>query len=431
MLAAAALTMGVTSCNNDDVVDNAGQTDKGKPTYMELNVSFQVPGTYATADDNATNDESAVKTVSVFIFDKNSGILVSKGSLITSDFTQSASGQKDVYTATQKIATTTGTKSVYVGVNLPAAMDVALGATINDMKTAVMTTSATTVANISTGFTMFSASDVDATLVETTDAAYATNNTVTVQVERLSVKVAVKAAAGLSLATGGGVLSNLQFAIHQSNTKTYRYKYTDASVVKDPNWDAAVNYVAADYENFSDYVAINAASVSDNKDLVARYATENTSKLHLEKESTYASIKATFVPDAFMDGTGTSKGSNVGQAAKTFYMVTTNDGVKNYFDVSTEADAYMALPAVAAKSPVKSAAYTGGVCYYNLWLNPAGGYNAIRNAFYKATITQIIAPGNPSDLPKDPDQPIESPTDLTVKFEILPWNLVEWDAILK
>lgn len=424
MLAAAALLVGVTSCNNDDELSGV---QGGEPTFLKLNVSFQVPGTYATADDNATDAESAVKTVSVFIFEKASGLLVSKGSLATTDFTQSADGLKDVYTATAKIATTTGEKTIYVGVNLPASMDFDLGTSLGHMKTDVQTTSATLLTNTTNGFAMFSSTDVNATLVKTDHADYGTNNTVTVPVERMSVKVALQAAATLNLATGGGVLSNVEYAIKQSNKKTFRFKNVDGLATKDPNW---ATYATGDFESFTNYVAINASTITDNKNLVVKYALENTSERHLEKEVTYASVRASFVPNAFLDGTGVSKGSNVGQPAKTFWLVQTNDGVKNYFDVSTEADDYMTINDVAAKAPVK-VEYTNGRCYYNLFLNPNGGYNAIRNAFYKATITQIIAPGNPNVGPKNPEQPIEAPTDITVNFEIQPWVMAQWNAILQ
>ncbi len=423
MLAVAALMTGVTSCNNDDLVDN-GTPDGGKPTYLELNVSFANPGTYATADDNATVTESEVKTVSVFIFSNQQ--LVSKSSLTGADFTQSSNGQKDVYTASRKVATTTGVKSIYVGVNLPASFDLELGATLAQLKEGVVTASVVDITNATTGFSMFSSEEKTVTLVETTDPAYASTNKITAPVERLSTKVAVRAAAGLSLTTGGGTLSDLQFAIRQSNTKMFRYKYVDGINVKDPNWDT---YAATDFENFSDYVAINASTITDNKLLAVKYAAENTSKLHLEKETTYASIKATFVPGNFTDATGALVPYT--GTAKTFWMVSINGGVKNYFDAEATADAYMALPAIAAQSPVKSAAYTDGTCYYNLWLNPAGGYNAVRNSFYKATIMEVVAPGNPSPEPVEPEESIDKPTDILVEFEILPWNLVSWDAVLR
>ncbi|MDR2585667.1 MAG: Mfa1 family fimbria major subunit, partial [Prevotellaceae bacterium] len=430
MCVAALLLIGVTSCNKND---SNGQFEAGKPTYLELNVSFQVPQTYATADGNATDTESAVKSVQVYIFETSSALLVSKSDiLVATDFTQSANGKKDVYTATKKIETTTGEKSIYVAVNLPTSMDMALGTTIAQMKTAVMTTSATVLANATTGFSMFSTSDITANLVETDDPLFATKNTVTIPVERLTCKVAIQKGSSLILnQIGNGSLSNIQFALKQSNKKIFRFPYLDNGVVIDPNWET---FVGTDFEDLTtvaghEYVNISEASISDNRALTVRYALENTHKYHLQKEVTYASIKAFFVPEEFLDGNGQSKGSNVGNAPKDFWMVTTNDGTKNYFDMESEAYAYQLLPDVAAKSPVKSETYQNGVCYYNLFLNPAGGYNAIRNAFYKATITQIIAPGNPGSEPKDPEQPVEVDTDLNVKFEVIPWDLVEWSQI--
>ncbi len=420
MLAAAALMTGVTSCHNDN---DEGTSESGKPTFLELSVEFEAPRTYANADHNATAAESAVKTVSVFIF--SDGQLVSKGSLVGADFTQTADGLRDVYTATKKVPTTTGFKAIYVGVNLPASFELELGATLAQLKDGVVSASVTDITNASNGFTMFSAEEKTATLVETTNPAYSTNNKVKAPIERLSAKVAIIADASLSLTSGGGKLSNLQFAIQQSNKKMFRFQKMESGIVKDPNWDT---YAAADFENFSDYVGINASTITDTKLLAVKYTTENTSKQHLQKETTYASLKATFVPDNFTNATGALVPYS--GIAKTFWVVSTNDNVKNYFDAEATADAYMTLPAVAAKLPVKSAPYVDGACYYNLFLNPIGYYNSIRGSFYRANIKELTPPGNPDSGPVDPDQPVDVPTDILVEFEILPWNMVSWDVYL-
>jgi hypothetical protein len=416
-MAAVALMAGFSSCSNDEDVVGGGKVTPGEPTSMELRISFENPGTYGTADPNATADEAAVKTVSVFIFDYATNKLVSRGDLVAADFTQTASGSKDLYVASKKVTTTTGLKRIYVGVNLPAEFQMAIGQPFSKLTEAVNTT----VANLTSstnGFAMFSADERNTPLVAPTDASYQVANTVTVRVERLVAKVAVQASGTLSLASGGGVLSNLEFCIGQSNKKMYRFKFLDMSNVKDPNWDT---YEAADFETFSDYVAINSASVANNIDLTAKYATENTSKLALEKEVTYASVRARFVPGQYLDGTGAVKpGTPV--IGTTFWMVSLNDGTKNYFDVSSEADAYVLLH--AADGAVKSPEYTNGYCYFTLFLNPKGKYNVIRNSFFKATITKIVAPGNPTPDPLNPTDPVKIPTDMTCNLEVLPWTLI-------
>ena len=72
IMAVAALTLGLTSCSNDDEVTGGG-TDNGKETYMKVSINFPSannPRTRAVAtdDQNATDDEADVKTVDVYLY---------------------------------------------------------------------------------------------------------------------------------------------------------------------------------------------------------------------------------------------------------------------------------------------------------------------------------------------------------------------------
>ena len=70
IMAVAALTLGLTSCSNNDEV-TGGETDNGTETYMKVSINFpstNAPQTRATTEDvNATDAEAAVKGVDVYI----------------------------------------------------------------------------------------------------------------------------------------------------------------------------------------------------------------------------------------------------------------------------------------------------------------------------------------------------------------------------
>jgi len=91
----------------------------------------------------------------------------------------------------------------------------------------------------------------------------------------------------------------------------------------------------------------------------------------------------------------------------------------------------MALPGITGKVLRIRGPYTNGICYYNLFLNPDNSYSVIRNAFYKATVTDILALGNPDPYPQNPEEPIETATTISVDIQVEPWTMVEWETPLK
>ncbi len=416
VIAAASLLW--VSCNNENL-DQLAIADNAKATYVQVNVSYpQTTVTRAVNDPTATAYEVKLHTVDVFIFDAASNTLVKRQQLASSDFSTVSSGsaQNDLYAAITKIATTTGPKKIFVGLNLPASFPEV--SSVGELKANWGTGLNQLVTE--DGIAMFSAVETNKTLVETTDPTYADNNIFTIPVERMVAKVAVEDG-GISTTVIGGTVSDVQFAIHTSNKLLFPMKNAASGVVKDPNW-AMGSYLATMFENFSDYAPINLAGTSGINGakanlLTAKYAPENTSEAHLQKETTYASIRAKFVPNQFFNATGVSKGSNAGQPAKTFWIVTGADGTRGFYDVKTEAETY-----IANNGGTISAPYTDGYCYYQAYLNPKNGYNTIRNEFYHVVITKISGPGKPDPDPKDPELPVETPTDITVSVEIIAWT---------
>lgn len=424
----AVLAMTVSCDKNDD--PNA-KVDEGKPTYMQVSFSFPTaPARAATEDLNATYDEARLVTVDVFIYDTN-GVQEKRVRLAAATFTQDASGSGyDTYNATEKIATTTGTKKIFVGVNLPLALSNALdGVAMSRLTSEALDVMPADLTSTTGGFLMFS-KEVSTTLVaDDSDPA----NKVTVVVERLSAKITVQKSATM-IVTGDGVIQNLEFNIHNFNKKAYLVQRTD---LRDPNWamgsfDPSHFYQHPDTE----YKAVDESNVTDVLLLNSHYASENTSEWHLEMETTYASIRAQYIPKTYKEfpyiDSEDGYYRNVTNAdlttVKTFYVVPLAGGNKSFFFNKAVADDY-AIRYAGGVADVLT--YTDGYCYYNMFLNPRGQggtgvlpYDVLRNAYYKATISKIWGVGNPGPEPTDPTMPVEAPTNITVDIEVLHWNLI-------
>ncbi|NDV82362.1 Mfa1 family fimbria major subunit [Bacteroides sp. 51] len=413
IMAFAALTMGLTSCSNDDDVT----VDQGAETFMKLNIQFPKSlETRAAHDVNATDDEVKLSTINVFIFDPATSGLLSAVALGSSDFTyDNTSSDKYTKNASATIPTSTGAKKIYVGMNLPSSFPTI--STIGDLK-AAWTTTATDLVHATNGIAMFCTAEENPTLVEKTDAGYATANTVNFTMKRMVAKVAVTAGATLNLATtdNAGTIANVEFSIGQSNTKMFPYQLVESSVVKDPNWNT---YAAGDFESFTaagDYVAMNANGTAITS-LAVKYAAENTAQSLLQKEHTYVSIQCDFIPDYFCDAAGAPTANTAGTAVS-FWVVSLTNGSKYYFNNSADANTYAGTQTGSAVS----AEYVGGKCYYAIFLGENHGYNVERNDFYQCAITKIIAPGSAAPTVKDPDQPIAVPTEIEMVLTIEPWD---------
>lgn len=451
LIATLFLAAGLYSCsdeNNENV--NPGVDDKGEPTYLDLSFSFPKAGmpetrstrAATTGDDNASLVETALNTVDVYIFNSNTGLMVKYQELAASDFTQETSTlAEDVWKAKATIATTTGQKTVFVGINLPKTFAQGLNntslAAFNDKAHSLAMGELVTTG----GIAMFSSKGMTSELKPIGDAGYAANNTLKIPVKRLVAKITVEEAPTMTI-NGPGKIGNLTFAMNNVNKKFYLVPKADSS---DPNYQAN-SWLAVDFTNAvntpgagSDgYIAVNAANAPEVRDLKALYATENTSVNHWKEEITRATVRATFIPDKITqrNGTGFAQVTNTNATPVTFWTVLLQNGYKDYFLDESIATAYQA----ANPGSFKSAAYTDGYCYYDIFLNRDGNFNGVnvstkrwdvlRNDYYRCRITSILAPGRPSEEVVNPKTPPEIETDIHYQIDILFWNLVTDDYAL-
>ena len=427
-IAAIAAIMGFTACNKEHEVDNGLFKEEGKATAMKVSINFpRGAQARSTADPNGTDEESKISTVDVFIY-TGSGNFSSHAHLLASDFTQGAStGSADVYeyTASAKIPTSTGAKNVFVGINLPShVVDAVKGQSASALSSAVQTMSRSQLAS-NNNFVMFSTGPANSVFVEDdSDPA----NKVTVQCQRLVAKVTVETSPTMIQAGTPGIMGKLEFAINNFNTKLFLLQGA-ASAYKDPNW-LSNSYVSGHFSFAveADYapILIGAANPSPAiADYTPRYAAENTSEEKRLKEITRATIRTTFIPRYIT--VGTTGAFSVDDAhgvvtPQTFYAVTPAlmEGTSYFFNQSI-------ANAFAAEKGGSVVTYTGGYCYWDIFLNKnplnlVNRWDVLRNDFYKCNITRIVLPGRETPEIIDPELPPDVETNITTNIDILFWN---------
>lgn len=416
-----------------------GVAQQGKDAKITLKIK-QAKGltTYAPGDLNSTDAEATINRVDVFIFDDGAPY-----GLIHRYFDQPA----DIYNTPGDLSAglkpleledvKTGTKRIYVGINLTSAIidrlidnysyltdgiifNAGASAPYNTDKLlehliAVTATPGTNDANL----VMFNTSDFDnadplkRNIITITEAG---PNAITVDVSRMVAKVAVKADPALDLHVPGGTLSDLRFTAGQSNNRLH---LSPLRQFRDANWasfetfdfnQSGVDSVLQSYANGIINPANDDWADFDFEDEATPkvYLPENTSQTHKHNEVSFISLMATFTPtdDGEPLGFGTTPTVTGTFPAGTFYAVFTNDpgsilspvpGIAvHYFPVEGDADAY-----ALAHDGIKLT-YTNGRCYYRIYLNSAGNgtttgnpYDVLRNVFYKVNITRINTIGTP------------------------------------
>jgi hypothetical protein len=406
LMACTVLLAGLTSCNKEE--QTAGS---GEKTTMKLNLSF-VQGATRAEDANASAEESAVKTVDVYIFDATSKVLVNTKRLESSEFEESQT-EPNKYTNKVSIETTTGAKLVVVGVNVPS--DFPTVTSLASLKQAWTTTLAN-LTNTTNGFVMFSQKEESITLIAEPTG---TENTVSTTVERVVAKVTVKKDASFNLVNSEGTFSNLQYTIRQSNKKLFPLQLvlsTTPKVVEDPNYSGAA--VATDFENIATFVDVNTGADYETT-WSNKYAVENTSTDPTEANSTYAFIKATFVPTKVCKNATTEEMEDNpnGATPTTFYVVKAPGGRTFYCSDAGVASGLVSKFGV----PTVSHEYTNGLCYFSAYLNKDNDYSTIRNEFYLLNIKNMVPPGSSENDPTKPDTELEAPTDIDIDVTIAPW----------
>lgn len=441
LMAAAALAVGFSSCSNDD--DDNGPGGSGK----EASVKITIPAPSTYADANATTDETRFNTVDIFVY--NGGSLETHKSLTSSDFTATSTGWEMI----TPITVQSGSKNIYVGLNLTAADVTAVKTGLFSPYTVGVdyaTIKSVIEANNAKGNAMFS---VNEAANNTFNIVSGTNpNSITVKVERWAAKVTTRVSSSINAGIPSAAINSFSFAMGNVNTQIYPFQKLLASgVIEDPNWDWT-GKTDAQFEADAKTAFVNEFGTNNNLDASAytdvdaentavsartvKYVTENTTKNPKQGDVTYVSVRAKFVPNAYhtFDGTNVTEVTiPPTQVPANLYVVETVSGEVYYFQVESEANTFAATLANATVGH-----YKNGLCYYFIWLDPnkvtpespANTYASIRNFFYDTKITKVNSLGYPDPEEPNPTKPLPKDTELEVSIEIKDWVPVTLDSEL-
>ncbi|MDR0544110.1 MAG: Mfa1 family fimbria major subunit [Odoribacteraceae bacterium] len=406
VIIACMITFGLVNCTRNNQVETFA---KAEETTIKLNIEFSEQSTRAPQDQSATDDETKVSTLDVFIFDAGTKRLENRVKLTAQDIEKDPT--RETYNSKAvEIRAMTGSKLVAAGINLPASFpEIATSAELQRAWEVSVST-----LNNANGIVMFSKKLENPTLVTQNDVDYATNNTVTIKVERTLAKIAVQDG-GFVASLSSGVISDASFAMRNSNTRLFPMQVIENGIVKDPNWATAIPYSSSDFEHFSDYVSINAKTNSDRRSWNTKYVPENTIESPLEKTATYASIRVKFTPAYYTDG----RGNQVTSTTHGDFWTVVRDGTVYYFNDKIEATQF------AVKGGTVSETYKNGYAYYNAFINVKNGCNVYRNAFYNVKISLIVPPGSPTPGVENPESPIKESTNIKVSIDLEDWDYQE------
>ena len=432
-IAAAILVMSFASCTKERGLSN-GSVEEGKATSMTVSITFPNNVTRATSDPNATDNEAQINTVDVFIY-TGTGAFSSCTSLTAADFTSAGpAGDADRYTAKAKIATSTGEKTVFVGINLTTRIVTAVkNQPASTLAWVAQTMNCNEVANATaSNFVMFSTPGVKSVFVEDQNNPA---NSITVKCERLVAKVTVETDAAMVQAGFPGTMGALEFAVNNCNQKFFLVQ-SDPPYYQDPNW-ATGSYNSADFNAvLGAYSPILRRSVIPTPvltDYTPQYAAENTSEGKLKKEIGRVTVRTTFIPKEiyeYANGVDNAAGYKLNDShgvttPTTFYAYTPSltDGTFFFFDGNVmnhfKQDVYLNLG--------NSVTYSGGYCYWDIFLNKnpkniVNRWDVLRNDYYKCNITRIVLPGRGTPGLIDPDVTPDVDTSIDVTVDVKFWH---------
>ncbi|MDR2497874.1 MAG: Mfa1 family fimbria major subunit [Tannerellaceae bacterium] len=451
---AASVTI-ITSCSNEEPLAPGTGTDpiNGKEKAT-LTVSFTgATSTRAVTDNNANDNEKAISQATIFVFNAQNAYEVD-----TTVQTPTSIGANK-YEVTFHVPTGNN-KKVYVGLNLHNDM-------ITLIKQSGLSALSYSIAN-QEGLFYKSGKILDPAFKGNpmfndkpvmVDILPSTVNNANVTVERMTAKITVQTEGKLdqpSPRPASNALfdpATLEFAIGNKNTKVLPMKEQSASWI-DPNWTSLnVADYATDFQNefavkdktygqnweVSQFVALD-PSTTVVADRYAKYALENTHKDARYGETTYATIKVRFTPDAYATSFDKTLNKPVVTTqtpanTDTLHVVIDNN---SYFYYTDRNEAQLHVDYLNQSMQTLTNEYTtyfGRYCFYNVFLNAvttSKEYQSYRNNYYQVSVADINKLGRPYPEIDDSNKNniIGATGALTVNITVNPWSLVDMGNII-
>lgn len=235
---------------------------------------------------------------------------------------------------------------------------------------------------------------------------------------------------------------------------TYRVRNNPNAMFTVQKYEASYGYLLTPYFDLSlttvaekaDYYFDNGAPVPPATEptftaiRTATYAMENSHGTPKYHQSTYLSLKDTFMPDNMFD----SYGELVGPATKgdDFYRIRSivddeytskiyNTAAIEPSELARALEGFNADP--EDNTTFELVKYEDGICYYGIWIEDqdyyekgdlVNTYTVRRNYYYYAVINQVSGPGSNNEdgvLPTDPEESIKESTWIKAIIEVQPW----------
>ena len=482
---ALAAVVAFSSCSKDD--NGTNPVDGGDAA--KLNVSFKLPQTMGTrATQPSTSVESDVNTMSVYIFDASGVAFAGNGNhfVKTTDFTETSPGTWAL-NAGKEVATKSGAVRIYVGVNVPAAIQAKTFATEAALLAEVTALTAINNSVTTVGFTMFSTVNSTNLLPASTGGGGYVNDE-TMSVDRVVSKLvssvtdtpaatdfvktwtATGGAAGISAATPVITFTYdvVEFGVYQEAVQSYLAK-NPTTVYNNALYAATtVSPYATSVTKANGTVATGHedVTVANRNAWDSFYISEHTPAVPaLNGNTTYAMIATTVEIDYAAEWDTTD--SEIKYTSATYgagsddVFIVTYEGYTFVTNTQVKAsDIKVGLDALDALGVKKATIYTyeKGYVHFRVWLNKYADndYRVGRNEFIHVRVNAVNAmdgifpgyqgvtgtPNKPVDpnatpsptnpTPTPPVNPIDGTTAaLNVEITINEWEYMDNNTILQ
>lgn len=435
----AAMGLGLVACTENDLVegsDSNGAQNEGT-TYVGFSLKFNASNTRVTTtgEENGTAAEQKINTAYVLMTDASDKI--EKVLSFTGDNDKGVTEGEGYYVNKGKFLfkTSAGVHHFYAVVN-PETAPTTENLTINDyFKTAVALNvdDIASVTDEENGSFMMASEDVLIASVEDgvteEEALDGSNNSYTINVERVSAKVTMTCGSEtLDNAVGGdadsnpnygGKISDLMFNLKGVASKAYRMAVSPWADIPYNTWiDGAGNVEVTVGDIYSNAIP---AYCLENLHSAGGYTQDNT---------TYITLHTIFIPKKVLKHTeaGWSLEDYNGDAA-TFYVVksSTEEGLAGNYILDSDWTNYENEE--FAEGITVSAPYENGECWFGpIWIGqeadqPQQG-PVYRNTWYNLAITSIKLPGEPNEPEPDDGKPLVPGTNVAVTLSVMPWNFI-------
>lgn len=442
------------SCSSDPNPVDYINLEK-ETAYVSLDLS--VAATRAE-DSNATENETKLSTVSVYIFNDKDILESTHLNLAVTD------------NKIDKIKTTAGLKTIYAIAAKPIPSIAVEGVTLAQFESIKLSLSIEDLTNNKTGFMMVGCSEKKKVMMSSDEATMPTSNSFAITLTRLAAKTQVVAGSEINTSGIGFSATGFQFAARQTANDFILTPKADIQELKDENSDGTYDaYAFIPTSENSGYITSPTSFQADK----CSYLTENIVTNPVSGNTTFVSVKISMRPEkrySFASGSAKptvdeSKNNQgdvsyhvvgiidkengfadytVGEDNKVMcfhdkedadrYRDALNRGTLSAMTVSDTDEAMKAPRATRAGNTYETVTFTSCAAYYrvNIASTEANNktYRIDRNTFYKITINSVKNLGFPTEdylRPTNPTTPLDQKPEywMDASFEVMPWNSVD------